>query len=49
MLQEVGPDGFTKIGNPVQILDRTEADGPLVEAPDIVRLEDGTYVLFFSS
>ncbi|CRK36907.1 hypothetical protein BN1723_015146 [Verticillium longisporum] len=29
--------------------DRTEADGPLVEAPDIVRLEDGTYVLFFSS
>ncbi|KAM0332959.1 hypothetical protein ACHAQA_001615 [Verticillium albo-atrum] len=49
MLQEVGPDGFTKIGEPVQILDRTEADGPLVEAPDIVRLEDGTYVLFFSS
>lgn len=50
LLQEVDPgDGHTKIGEPVEILDRTAADGPLVEAPDIVRLEDGTYVLFFSS
>lgn len=50
MLQEVNQgDGYTKIGEPVQILDRTAADGPLVEAPDIVRLDDGTYVLFYSS
>lgn len=49
MLQEVGPDGFTKIGEPMQILDRGEADGPLVEAPNLVRTEDGKYVLFFSS
>ncbi|GME23813.1 putative glycosyl hydrolase family 43 protein [Neofusicoccum parvum] len=49
MLQEVGPDGFTKIGDPVQILDRGVDDGPLVEAPNLVRTEDGKYVLFFSS
>ncbi|KAI1415374.1 glycoside hydrolase family 43 protein [Hypoxylon sp. FL1857] len=49
MLQEVGDDGVTKIGDPVQILDRTDADGPLVEAPSVVRTEDGMYILFFSS
>ncbi|KAH7363149.1 glycosyl hydrolase family 43 protein [Plectosphaerella cucumerina] len=50
MLQEVDAvDGHTKIGPPVQILDRTAADGPLVEAPSIALLSDGTYVLFYSS
>ncbi len=51
MLQEVrDDDGMTPIGAPVQILDRTQQeDGPLVEAPNIVRVSDGTYVLFYSS
>ena len=47
MLQEVGPDGVTPIGNPVQILDRDDSDGPLVEAPDIIRTAEGVYILFF--
>lgn len=50
MLQQVSPkDGFTLIGGPVQILDRDERDGPLVEAPYLVRTAGGLYVLFFSS
>lgn len=54
MLQEVdGDDGITPIGSPVQILDREEQDGPLVEAPSLAWLEDedgeGIYVLFYSS
>ena len=49
MLQKVGPDGFTKVGAAVQILDRSHAAGPLVEAPNLVRSADGKYVLFFSS
>ncbi|KAF2150009.1 glycoside hydrolase family 43 protein, partial [Myriangium duriaei CBS 260.36] len=48
MLQKVEADGITTIGNPVEILDRTKADGPLVEAPTLVKV-DGTYFLFFSS
>ncbi|OLN84917.1 putative arabinan endo-1,5-alpha-L-arabinosidase C [Colletotrichum chlorophyti] len=49
MLQEVEADGISKIGDPVEILDRTDDDGPLVEAPDLVRTEEGLYILFFSS
>ncbi|CAJ2507515.1 Uu.00g087010.m01.CDS01 [Anthostomella pinea] len=49
ILQEVDQDGVTKIGDPVTILDRTDADGPLVEAPSIMLTDDGVYVLFFSS
>lgn len=49
MLQEVEEDGFTKVGDAREILDRTDEDGPLVEAPNVIRLDDGTYVLFFSS
>ncbi|KAH8664181.1 glycosyl hydrolase family 43 protein [Xylariales sp. PMI_506] len=49
MLQEVKADLVTKVGNPIQILDRTTADGPYVEAPAIFRESNGTYVLFFSS
>ena len=48
MLQRVQPDGFTPLGDPVQILDRIAADGPLVEAPSLV-LVNGTYFLFYSS
>ena len=49
MLQEVAGDGTTRVGAAVEILDRTDADGPLVEAPNLVRAGDGSYVLFFSS
>ncbi|KAF4956132.1 hypothetical protein FSARC_11662 [Fusarium sarcochroum] len=51
MLQEVeGSDGTTFIGEPVKIFDRVEEeDGILVEAPNIVKLGNGKYVLFHSS
>lgn len=50
MLQEVdAADGTSPIGEPIQILDRSKADGPLIEAPSLVRSRDGLYVLFFSS
>ncbi|KAK3377795.1 glycosyl hydrolase family 43 protein [Podospora didyma] len=53
LLQEVSPsDGVTLLTDsaPVTILDRTAAaDGPLVEAPDLLRAPDGTYVLFYSN
>jgi len=49
MLQEVEADGVTPIGKAVQILDRDDSDGPLVEAPDIIRTAKGVYILFHSS
>lgn len=49
MLQEVGPDGISMIGEPVQILDRDDSDGPLIEAPSLHRSDEGIYFLFFSS
>ena len=50
MLQEVdADDGITLIGGPTQILDRDDADGPLVEAPSLHRSDEGVYFLFFSS
>lgn len=49
MLQKVAGDGTTKIGAATQILDRTDADGPLVEAPNIIMSSNGEYVLFYSS
>ena len=51
MLQQVSKaDGITKIGDPVQILDRGEADGPLVEAPSLFyNNESSVYFLTFSS
>jgi beta-xylosidase len=50
LLQEVSAtDGVTRIGAPVQILDRSDADGPLVEAPALLRTGAGLYVLFHSS
>ncbi|KAL6719759.1 hypothetical protein ACLMJK_001680 [Lecanora helva] len=49
-LQQVSADnGSTPIGDPIPILHRGEDDGPLIEAPSLVRSADGTYVLFFSS
>ncbi|KAJ3125784.1 hypothetical protein HK100_010602 [Physocladia obscura] len=48
MLQAVGNDGVTLIGNPIQLIDRGAADGPLIEAPSLVYW-DGWYYLFFSS
>jgi beta-xylosidase len=50
MLQRLKADGLSaEEGSPVQILDRTASDGPLVEAPDLVRSPEGVYFLFFSS
>ncbi|KAL7625223.1 hypothetical protein AAE478_004438 [Parahypoxylon ruwenzoriense] len=49
MMQEVGEDGVTRIGQPVQIFDRSDDDGPLVEAPRMLLTTDGLYILFFSS
>ncbi|EMD00306.1 glycoside hydrolase family 43 protein, partial [Baudoinia panamericana UAMH 10762] len=49
MLQKMRSDGVTTDGNPVQILDRIAADGPLVEAPALVRSSEGIYFLFYSS
>lgn len=56
MLQRMSADGTATDGSaPVQILDRDDADGPLVEAPSLVRVQDPSsaggwlYILFFSS
>ncbi|KAI0002306.1 glycoside hydrolase family 43 protein [Xylariaceae sp. FL0662B] len=49
LMQEVGSDGVSRIGDPVQIFDRSKQDGPLVEAPSLLRTDEGLYVLFFSS
>ncbi|VDC05883.1 unnamed protein product [Peniophora sp. CBMAI 1063] len=50
MIQKMTPNGtaFAAGSSAKQILDRSDADGPLVEAPSLVE-KDGTYVLFFSS
>lgn len=42
-------DGTTRDGEPIKILDRIASDGPLVEAPQIIRSAEGIYFLFFSS
>ncbi|KAI9785089.1 MAG: hypothetical protein M1816_000500 [Peltula sp. TS41687] len=49
MLQEVASDGITHHGEPIRILDRATADGPLVEAPSLALSPEGIYFLFFSS
>ena len=49
MIQQVGSDGITLIGGAVQILDRDDLDGPLIEAPALHRSAEGIYFLFFSS
>ena len=56
MLQKMSADGTATDGSaPKQLLDREDADGPLIEAPSLVRVEDASsaggwlYILFFSS
>ncbi|PYH38201.1 glycoside hydrolase family 43 protein [Aspergillus neoniger CBS 115656] len=48
LLQKVDTDGFTPVGDAVQILDRDDSDGPLVEAPNLI-LHGDTYFLFYST
>ncbi|KAG9615617.1 Arabinanase/levansucrase/invertase, partial [Aureobasidium melanogenum] len=48
-LQKMMADGVTPDGSDITILDRTQDDGPLVEAPVIVKSSEGIYFLFFSS
>lgn len=48
-LQRMRSDGVTPDGEPITILDRTKDDGPLVEAPELVKSKEGVYFLFFSS
>lgn len=49
LLQELEKDGITPVGDPVQILENTHNDGPLVESPSLTRTPGGIYFLFFSS
>jgi beta-xylosidase len=49
MLQELESDGVTPVGDPIPILHRTDSDGPLVEAPRLVRSQEGIYFLTFSA
>ena len=49
MLQEVNAqNGIDHIGDPLQILDRDALDGPLIEAPSLIRSDEGIYFLFYS-
>lgn len=48
MLQQLEADGITPVGDPIELLDRGDADGPLIEAPSLI-LVNGVYILFFSS
>lgn len=48
MLQQLASDGVTLVEDPIELLDRSSADGPLIEAPNML-LRDGIYFLFFSS
>lgn len=41
MLQAMEADGVTPNGDPVEVLDHSAADGPLIEAPALA-LVDGT-------
>ncbi|KAI9677039.1 MAG: hypothetical protein M1817_006878 [Caeruleum heppii] len=48
MIQRVADDGFSKIGEPWQLIDRDDGDGAMVEAPSLARIS-GKYVLFFAA
>lgn len=48
MLQGLNSDAITPNGDPTQLLDRDDNDGPLIEAPSLANV-DGTYYLSFSS
>jgi hypothetical protein len=49
MLVQVAEDGVTPMGTPINLLNRIDMDGPVIEAPSIARTPDGKYQLFFSS
>ena len=49
MIQLVEANGTTRVGDPIQVLDRDLADGPLIEAPSMMKSSEGTYVLLYSS
>ena len=49
LLQRLAEDAITPVGPPVDIIDRTRDDSPLVEAPAIVQSDKGVYFLSFSS
>ncbi|KAE9374763.1 glycoside hydrolase family 43 protein [Stipitochalara longipes BDJ] len=48
MLQQLASDGLPPVSDPIQLLDRDDGDGPLIEAPNLI-LVNGVYFLFFSS
>jgi hypothetical protein len=49
LLQRLAEDAITPVGPPVDIMDRTRDDGPPVEAPALVRSDEGVHFLFFGS
>jgi len=50
LIQQVAADGITKIGAPsAPLITNGPHDGPVVEAPSVSQMPDGTFVLFFSS
>ena len=49
LLQRLAEDAIKPVGPPVDIMDRTRDDSPLVEAPALVRSDKGVYFLSFSS
>lgn len=48
MLQALEADGVTPTGSLIQLIDRSDADGPLIESPSLASV-GGTYYLTFSS
>lgn len=48
MIQQVEADGFTKIGQPTQLLTNGPYDGGITEAPSMLKVA-GMYILTFSS
>ena len=49
LLQPLASNGLQTAGDPIQLLDHDSDDGPLIEAPMLVKSDQGTYFLFFSS
>ena len=49
MIQKLAPDYVTPVGDPVELLNRDAGDGPLIEAPSLLKSVEGVYVLSFSS
>ena len=51
MIRKMAANGlsFASGSSAIQLLDRDDNDGPLIEAPSMVRSSSGTYFLFFSS